>query len=166
MIRWLPVLALLMVPAVPVWSQRSPGPESSVLVGPSRYELTKTGTGFAGKLTVAFRPTRILIIEPTLGYLTYRNDFGQRTHWFFPELSFQAEARLGRWRPYAGIGGGAGVASLVGREHWEGTLHATGGLRLRLGRNWGGRAEIRWRAVPPWSGHAIDFGFGLARGMF
>jgi hypothetical protein len=112
------------------------------MLGPSRYELTKTGTGFAGKLTVAFRPTRILVIEPTLGYLTYRNDFGQRTHWFFPELSFQAE------------------------EHWDGTLHATGGLRLRLGRSWGGRAEIRWRAVPPWSGHAIDFGIGLARGMF
>lgn len=166
MIRWLPAVLWFCVPTARAWSQRSPGPESSVLLGPSRYELTKSGTGFAGKLTVAFRPTRILVIEPTLGYLTYRNDFGQRTHWFFPELSFQAEARLGRWRPYAGIGGGAGVASLVGREHWEGTLHAAGGLRLRLGRTWGGRAELRWRAVPPWSGHAIDFGFGLARGMF
>jgi len=152
--------------AAPLFAQRTPGPESSVLVGPAHYDLTKQGTGFAGKLAVAFRPVRMLVIEPSLGYLTYRNDFGQRNHWFFPELSFQAEAPLGRWKPYVGAGGGVGVASLVGSDHWYGTLHAAGGLRVRLGRTWGARAEIRWRAVPPWSGHTIDFGFGLVRGMF
>ena len=137
-----------------------------LVIGVSRYDLTTSGTGLSGFAALTFHPARRLLLEPTLGYLTYRNDFGQRTHWFFPELSVQTELRLGTVLPFVGAGGGAGAASRVGSDRWEGTLHAVTGLRVRLGRAWGGRAEVRLRAVPPWSGHTIDFGMGVIGGFF
>ena len=165
----LPAMLLLaaMVPARAESQRRASGPETSFLLGLSRYDLTQSGTGFAGAAGLAFRPSRrVLLLEPSLGYLTYRNDFGQRTHWLFPELSIQAELRVGILRPFIGGGGGAGVASQVGSDRWHASLHGVGGFRLRLSRSFGGRAEVRLRAVPPWSGHTIDLGFGVIRGLF
>ena len=149
-----------------VLAQGGPGPESSVMAGPSPYALSGTGTGLGVNLGIAFRPVGGLVIEPGLGFFTYRNDFKQRSHWFFPELSLQAEVRSGSLRPYVGAGGGAGVQSRVGSDRWVGTLHAVAGLRLRLGQSWGVRGELRARAVPPFSGHTLDVGIGLVRGMF
>jgi len=146
-------------------AQGGPGPETSVVAGPSPYDLSGNGTGLAINAGLAFRPARALVVEPGLGFFTYRNDFGQRSHWFFPELSVQAEAGRGRLRPFVGGGGGAGVQSRVGSDRWVGTLHAVTGLRVRLGRSWGGRLELRLRGVPPFSGHTLDFGLGLVRGM-
>jgi hypothetical protein len=163
------VLLLLaaLLPAQVESQQRVPGPVSSLLIGPSRYDLTTSGTGLAGQASLAFRlARRDLLLEPSLGYLTYRNQFGQRNHWFFPELSIQAEFRLGLLRPFAGGGAGAGVASLVGPDRWHGAFHGVAGVRLRLNRGWGGRAQVRIRAVPPGSGHTIDFGFGVVLGPF
>jgi hypothetical protein len=164
----LPVILLLavLVPARVESQRRTPGPETAFLIGPSRYDLTQSGTGLAGSAGLAFRPVQHFLLEPSLGYLTYRNEFGQRSHWFFPELSVQAELRAGVFRPFIGGGGGAGVASVVGADRWHASLHGVGGFRLRFGRSWGGRAEVRLRAVPPWSGHTIDFGFGVIRGVF
>lgn len=142
------------------------GPESAILIGYSRNNLSDRDDGFTGFAGLAFPVGRRLLVEPALGYLTYRNDFGQRTHWLFPELSIQAQLRVGAVRPFLGIGGGAGIASRVGSDHWEGTLLGTGGIRLQLARGWGGRAEIRGRAVPPWSGHSFDFNLGVIRGFF
>lgn len=166
-------IAVLLVPALllfssPAASQRRAvaGPESALLIGYSRNNLSDQEDGFTGLVGLAFHVGRRVLVEPALGYLTYRNDFGQRTHWLFPELTVQGEARIGPVRPFLGIGGGAGIASRVGSDHWEGTLLGTGGLRLRLGRSWGGRAELRVRAVPPWSGHSFDFNVGIIRGFF
>ena len=166
-------LAALLVPALawfptPAASQRraADGPESALLIGYSRNNLSDREDGFTGFAGLAFRVGRRVLVEPALGYLTYRNDFGQRTHWLFPELSVQGEARIGAVRPFLGIGGGAGVAARVGSDHWQGTLLGTGGIRFRLGRSWGGRAELRARAVPPWTGHSFDFNVGIIRGFF
>jgi len=163
------VVALLLVlalsPLSQVQAQGGPGPETSVVAGPSPYELSGSGTGLAVNAGLAFRPARALVVEPGLGFFTYRNDFGQRSHWFFPELSLQAEVRRGGVRPFIGGGGGAGVQSRVGSDRWVGTLHAVTGLRVRIGRSWGGRTELRLRAVPPFRGYSFDFGVGLVRGM-
>jgi hypothetical protein len=161
------LILIALIPGRAESQRRAPGPEWSLLIGPARYDLTSSGTGFAGQAGLAFRPVRrVLLLEPSLGYLTYRNRFGLRDHWFFPELSIQAEVRLGMLRPFVGGGAGAGVASLVGSDRWHGALHGVTGVRLHLGRDWGGRAEVRIRAVPPWSGHTTDFGFGVILGLF
>lgn len=158
-------LALAVLPP-PVAAQRAPGPESSVTVGPSFYHFTRSGTGFAGKAALSFRPGhRVLVIELGLGYVTYHNDFGARIHWLFPELSAQAEGHLGAVRPYLGVGAGGGVLSQVGQDRFEGTLHGAGGVRLRLGRGWGARVEVLVRAVHA-SGHSVDVGAGFVRGIF
>jgi hypothetical protein len=165
-------LAVLIVLAATGWAppteaQKGSGPESSVVVGPARYDLTKSGPGFAAEASIAFRPgAGFLVLEPGLGYFTRRNDFGQRVNWFFPELSAQLEARLERWRPFIGAGGGLGVESGPTSDSWKATLHGLAGLRLRLGQSWGARAEVRWRAVPPFSGHTADLGVGFVRGMY
>jgi hypothetical protein len=147
-------------------AQRAPGPETSIVAGPSPYQLAKSGTGFALNAGLAFRPARrVLILEPGLGFFLFRNDFGQRSHWFFPELSIQAEAGLGSVRPFVGGGGGFGIEARIGSDRVVGTLHAIAGLRLRLGKGWGARGEVRWRGVPPGSGHTVDFGLGFMRGI-
>ena len=117
---------LLLAAAFPTRAESQPrasGPESSLLIGPSRYDLISRGTGLAGQASLAFRTLRRVLLEPSLSYLTHRNQFGQRNHWFFPELSIQAELRWGMLRPYVGGGAGAGVASLVGPDRWHGSLH-------------------------------------------
>ncbi|HEV8455813.1 MAG TPA: hypothetical protein VGQ24_13015 [Gemmatimonadales bacterium] len=147
-------------------AQRTPGPELSILAGPSPYHLSKSGTGVAISAGLAFRPTqRVLVVEPGLGFFFFRNDFGQGSHWFFPEVSVQAEAGLGSIRPFVGGGGGIGIEARIGSDRVVGTLHAVAGVRLRLATGWGARAEVRWRGVPPGSGHTADFCFGFVRGI-
>src|SRR6185436_20240431 len=69
----------------------------SLIAGPSPYDLSGVGTSFAVNLGFAWRPLRrVLVVEPSLGYFRYDAQFGSKQTWFFPELSVQGEARLGR----------------------------------------------------------------------
>lgn len=161
------VAASVFAAAIPetAGAQRGLGPESAILLGPAPYDLAKSGTGLAVHLGLALRPApRVLLLEPALGFFFFKNDFGHTVHWFFPELSLQAETVLGPARPYLGGGAGFGVETQVGSDRVIGTLHAGAGLRLRLGRGWGARAEARWRGAPPGSGHLVDLGLGIVRG--
>jgi len=157
---------LLPAPAAAQREQGAGGVETSLLAGLVRYDLDRSGTGLGAKADLSFHPTRGLVIEPGLGYLTYRNQFGQRNNWLFPELSALAEIRLGAVRPFLGGGGGASIEERVGSDHYDGTIHGMAGVRFRLSQTWGGRAEIRLRAVPPFSGHTTDFEVGVIRGKF
>lgn len=165
--RWSLGVAASLGLSVPLYAQarRPTGPESSLTAGPSPYALAERGTGFSAHAGLGFRVTRrVLILEPGLGFFIYRNPFKVRTSWFFPELSAQAELRPGGLRPFIGAGAGAGVESLPGSDRWKGTLHAVAGLRLRLGRTWGARAEVRLRGVHA-RGHTIDIGAGIFTGI-
>jgi hypothetical protein len=148
-------------------SQQGSRSESAITLGPAKYDLTQSGNGFAAEGGVAFRPgSSFLVLEPSLGYFTRKNDFDQRVSWYFPELSVEVEKHLGRLRPFFGGGVGFGVQTGFTTGNWKGTLHGVVGIRLRLGRGWGTRVEVRWRAVPPFSGHTEDLGFGLIRGIY
>ncbi len=146
---------------------RGPAGETAFLAGPSPYDLSGTGTGFAAMLGFTSHVTRrVLILEPTIGYFTYRTQFGRRSHWLFPELSLQAEARVGTVRPYVGGGLGAGYNSLDAPNRVAFTLHAAGGMRMTLSRDWGARAELRLRSVDPFDGHTADIVLGVTRAVF
>ena len=143
------------------------GPQTSVLLGAASYDFSGTGTAVVINAGFALRPLRrILIIEPGLGYLTYKNDFQVRSHWIFPEVSVQVEAPLQNVRPYLGGGAGAGIQTQVGRGHTVFTLHVAGGVRIRAARNWGIRLETRLRSVDPFEGRSLDFGAGVFWNLF
>jgi hypothetical protein len=133
-----------------------------VAVGPSPYDLSGTGTGAAGAVLLAWAPVRGLVVEPGVTVFAYRSQFDERTTWLFPELSIQGQLPLGRVRPFLGGGAGGGfVASGTGQT--VATLHAVGGVRIALGKGWGGLGEMRVRAVRPWTGNTVDFLFGVSR---
>jgi hypothetical protein len=142
--------------------------ETSLLLGPAPYDLLGSGTGFAVRLSGASRLSRggALLIEPSVGYFTYVTKFGGRSQWIFPELGLEAEARVGRARPYLGTGIGAGFETRAGPNQVEFTLHAAGGIRLRFGGSWGARVEMRFRSVDPFAGETTDVGLGITRGIY
>ena len=134
----------------------------SGLAGPSPYDLSGTGTGFAAALEFNWRPTPGLVIEPGVTYFTYQSQFSQQIHYLMNELSVQGELPLGRVRPF--LGGGAGFAQVIDEDDDAvATLHAVAGLRVDLDRDWGARAELRLRAVRPWTGNTADILFGLSK---
>lgn len=141
--------------------------ELTLVAGPSQYELTGRGTSFALNIGVTSSLYRdIVLIQPNLGYFTYTTSFGHRASWLFPEIGVQVQGHLGRVRPYVGAGLGGGGQSLGNPGKWEATLHAAGGMRMRLSGRWGLQAEVRYRSVRPWSGHTADFGVGVTHASF
>ena len=139
----------------------------SLLVGPSPYDVSGTGTGFAANFGFAWRPlTRVLVIEPSLGYFRYTTQFDKKNTWLFPELSVQAEAHLGFLNPYLGGGVGQGRVSAGGQSAWDTTIHGLIGARVSIGSNWGLRAELRIRGIGPTGASTADVGFGLTYRVF
>lgn len=162
------VLALFAGGSGPLLGQgEGPPTEGSIIVGASRYELPGTGTGFSlnAGLTIPL-VRRTLSIEPSLGFLRYTTQFGKHSTYMFPELTLQAERRLGAARPYLGAGLGTGTVGLTGPARWKFTLVALGGVRVHLGGRWGVRGEVRLRSVDPWNGHTADFGVGFTHTSF
>lgn len=160
-------IALLLTP-VPAMAQGSRPPiESALLLGPSPYDLSGTGTGFAVNAGIAVPVLRqVLLLEPSLGVFTRTSQFGNREHWLFPELSLQAQARVGGVRPYLGGGIGAGTVGLSGPARWRFTLHGLAGVRAHLSGRWGVRGELRVRSVDPFQGNTVDLGIGVTRTSF
>jgi hypothetical protein len=134
----------------------------SGLAGPSPYDLSGTGTGFAAALELSWRPVSGLVIEPGMTYFTYESQFSERIHYLMNELSVQGELPRGRVHPF--LGGGAGFGRVLDEteNELEFTLHAVGGLRVDLSESWGARAELRVRSVRPWTGNTADILFGLS----
>jgi hypothetical protein len=152
----------LLAPAAVAFAQSGSRLALSGAVGPSAYDLSGTGTGFAAAVELSWRPVMGLVIEPGMTYFTYQSQFSERIHYLMNELSVQGELPLGRVCPF--LGGGAGFARVAGEsEETVATLHAVGGLRVDLSQAWGARAEMRVRAVRPWTGNTVDILFGLSR---
>jgi hypothetical protein len=156
------VAAALITPAAAALGQAGNRMALSLAAGPSPYDLSGTGTGFAAAAQFSWRPVLGLVIEPGLTYFTYQSQFSERIHYLMNDLSVQGELPLGRVRPF--LGGGAGFARVVNDPgETVATLHAVGGFRVDLNQAWGARAEMRVRAVRPWTGNTVDFLFGLSR---
>jgi hypothetical protein len=164
----IPGMALLLtgLPCPAAGQQRGPGPETSLVLGPSGYDLSGNGTAFALNFGSTSRLTgRSILIEANFGYFTYTTQFGSRRHYLFPEIGVQAQAGLGSLRPYLGAGIGMGIDTQGGPSQLDLTLHAVTGVRISLSGMWGARLEARLRSVDPFQGHTTDFGVGLIRGF-
>ncbi len=105
------VAGALTVPAVST-GQTPNAVALSVAVGPSPYDLSGTGTGFAAALQLPWEPVAGLVVEPGVTFFTYSSQFDTRFNYLFPELSVQAQLPRGRVHPFLGVGaGGAFVLS-------------------------------------------------------
>lgn len=141
--------------------------EIAVTAGPSSYDLSGTGTSFAGRASLAFAPGNgVLVLEPSVGYFRYETQGDLHRNWVLPELSLQLRARGGMLRPYAGVGAGIGFESGDGPSRQELTLHGVVGVRIPVSRTGVLRGELRLRAVDPFVGTMADFGFGLGWRVF
>jgi len=135
-------------------------PVVAVLAGPSPYDLSGVGTGFAAAIRLDFQLFQLIIVEPGLGWFRYRTQDGSLETHLLPELSLQAQARLGPLRPY--LGGGAGLAFISPGDWSYTTLHGAAGVRLTLAPRWLLRAEFRLRTEGPGAGNMGDIGLGAA----
>jgi hypothetical protein len=143
-------------------AQSNNRPELSLLLGPAPYDLAGTGTGGAGRLGLSWGlADRVVVLEPSLGVFAASGN-----NLLLPEVSLEATAGRGRFRPYLGAGAGAAWAFDGNGPAWRATLHAMAGTRVDLPDGWGLRAELRARAVDPWIGETVDFAMGVTRDVF
>lgn len=155
-------LVLGAYPADPALAQQPTRLDLGIAAGPAPYDLSGTGTTIAAAVRAPWQVQGWLVIEPSVGFLSYNSQLDRRTTYLFPELSLQGQLRLGSVRPF--LGGGAGVAFVVGGEgETAATLHGVAGARLDIGPEWGVSGELRVRAVRPWAGNTAEFLFGVYR---
>jgi hypothetical protein len=143
-------------------AQSNNRPQLSLLFGPAPYDLAGTGTGGAGRLGLSWGLAgRVVVLEPSLGVFAASGN-----NLLLPEVSVEAAAGRGRFRPYLGAGAGAAWAFDGNGPAWRATLHAMVGARFELSDGWGLRAELRGRSVDPWIGETVDFAAGVTRDVF
>lgn len=155
-------VALTVLTASPLLAQGQGKGEIAVTAGPSSYDLSGTGTSFAGRASLSLAPGNgVVVIEPSFGYFRYDTQGDASTTWILPEVAVQLRARGGAVRPYIGAGAGIGFGKSGDFSTEELTLHAAVGARVPLSDNVALRAEMRVRSVDPWAGSMVDFGFGF-----
>jgi hypothetical protein len=163
--KWLFVLSITVVLTVPVHgAAQAPSTSFALLAGPSSYDLSGVGTGFAAAAQFSWSPLQILVLQPSVTAFSYRSQVETRITYLFTELSYQVQPRSGRVRPF--IGGGAGLAiGVAGIHETVAALHVTLGLRVRIQAYHGIQAELRQRVLDPWSRANTDMLFGLSKGL-
>ena len=134
-----------------------------VVAGPTRYDLSGTGTAATGAVRLDLTGYPFLVIELGLGYFHYRTQGGAGLTYLLPEISAQLQATVGVVRPYFGVGIGVAEPSSGTITSNLQTLHVTTGARFDLDRHWTLRAEGRLRWVDPFKGSMLDLTAGVAR---
>jgi hypothetical protein len=149
------VLVVALASITDTVAQTASRPTASLLVGPSPYDLSGTGTGFTIGAWIDYPVFSFLRIEGGSAYFQYTTPYGTGYRYLLPEVGFRLGAPIGPLLPY--LGGGGGIAFTVsGRDDTSWTLHAVLGLRARLAGRIGVRAEFRLRSVDPFHGNMGD----------
>ena len=133
----------------------------SLLTGPSPYDLSGVGTGFAAGAWVDYRLKPWLLAEGGVGYFRYTEQFGSRVTFLLPEVGLRAGVPLGSAFPFIGIGAGSAIVVTGGSGNAL-TLHGLVGFRVWVTPRVGLRAEGRLRAVDPWGANMTDVTGGLS----
>jgi len=134
-----------------------------IVGGAFQYDLSGTGTTGFGGVRLEWPIASYVIVEPGLTYARYTTQGGTGVSLLFPEIQLQVTRPVGRVRPFIGIGAGPVVA--FGGDDSETELGLSGGvgLRTRVAPDWSARAELRLRAINPWTGSAAEWTLGLSR---
>jgi hypothetical protein len=133
----------------------------SLLAGPSPYDLSGTGTGFAAGAWVDYPVRSFFLVEAGIGDFRYDPQTGTHVTYLLPEVGARRGVPVGRFFPSTGAG--AGVASVLsGGDVTDLTLHVVLGIRAWLSPRPAVRVEERLRSVDPWSGNMVGLTGGLA----
>jgi hypothetical protein len=145
-------------------SSAAPDRALAVVGGAFQYDLSGTGTTGFGGVRLEWPLARYFLAEPGLTYARYTpQGVGGAVSLLFPEVQLQLVRPGGLLRPFVGVGAGPALALGGGASESELALSAGAGLRMRLAPEWSGRAELRLRAIDPWTGSAAEWTIGLAR---
>ncbi|MDX1568628.1 MAG: hypothetical protein R3223_12555 [Longimicrobiales bacterium] len=136
---------------------------AGIVVGPSQYDLSGTGTSPFVSARIDIPVGRNLVVEPALTYLPYETQADRRIHHLIPEFSLQAQRYGEVFRPYLGVGFGLSWAVRPGADRQDPTLAGAAGVRILLGARWHLQGELRVRAIDPWAATTADWGIGIAR---
>ena len=142
--------------------ERHGGPGLSLLLGPTKYDLSGTGTTGIGELRLDNPIGQVFVIDFGLGVFRYESQFNQKITHLLTEVSLQAQVPNRAVRPYVGVGGGF-AEYLSGRGATYGILHVAVGLRADLSEGWGVEGEARARSIDPFTGHTLDLVFGVRK---
>jgi hypothetical protein len=147
----------------PLAAQLPRRPVLSLSAGPTRYDLSGTGTGVTGAVRLDLTGLPFLVLELGVGYFHYTTQAGNGLTYLLPEVSAQLQLGVGPMRPY--VGGGIGVAEPSSGTITSNlqTVHVVAGARFGLGPHWVLRAEGRLRSVNPFHGSMLDITAGLGR---
>lgn len=143
----------------------------TLVAGPTHYSLQgRHGGGLiALRLASPLVPlgTDHWLVEPNLGYESYRADSGQRRHVLVSEVQLQARTGATAVQPYAGLGGGLafsqGTPTPAGRHPtvWHLTFSAGVGIRVSVAQGWGLAGELRLRRLALFQGWTRELTAGL-----
>lgn len=150
------------LPMAPALAQRarSARPDIGVSAGLSPYDLSGTGTGFAGGVWLGIPLRPFLLAEGGFGYFRYTAQGETVVAYLLPEIGLRVGAPLGHVFPY--FGGGAGYAHVItGSVGTDRTLHVALGIRAWVSSRVGLRGEGRLRSVDPWAGNMVDLTAGV-----
>ena len=131
--------------------------------GAFQYDLSGVGTTGFGALRVELPLTRFVLVEPGLTYARYTPQFADfAASLLFPEVQLQVQT-AGRVRPFLGAGLGPAFAWGGGASETELSLSGGAGVRADISPSWGARAELRIRAIDPFTGTAAEWTAGISR---
>lgn len=143
----------------------------ALVAGPTHYSLQARHSGrlLALRLASPLVPlgTDHWLVEPSLGYESYRADSGQRHHVLVSEVQLQARTGATPVQPYAGMGGGValsqGAPTPSGRHPT--VLHLTFsagvGIRIAAAQGWGLVGEVRLRRLALFRGWTRELTAGV-----
>lgn len=142
----------------------APRPSISLLAGATSYDLSGTGSAFAGGVFADYPLVRFLRAEAGAGFVRYEPQGGTTTSLLFPEIGLRLIGTVGNVQPY--VGGGAGLAAVLeGTGDTDLTLHGVAGARFIVAPRLSLRGELRVRSVDPFTGTTADFMGGLTLGL-
>ena len=165
------VATLLLLLALPTPAAAQ---QLSLMAGRAEYDLSGVHTSnvYAVRLGTPVEP--VFILEGGLSYIHTRQQFG-RTHLWMPEVQLQAQALIGPFAPYLGVGVGVAIDAPeddpdvllddVFETETDFTSSVSAGIRLGLGEVVGLRVEGRIRGIEiDWVGTVTELTAGIVIG--
>ena len=165
-LRFLAVLPALCIGAASLDAQTDSTrlPSFHVGGGVSQFDLSGTGSAPLFVARAGWDWRRNLVLEVGASVSRLDQDFATTTL-IIPDAQIQAQAHVGNWRPYFGLGGGIAIDArneALGGWNTEPVVSASAGARVWFRRWLAARGELRVHGIGSgFEGAAAEWSGGL-----